>query len=108
MGYRHFDFDSSSVEYVVEGPPDASDLLIFHVGTPSAAVQFPGLVAAAAAHGLRTATYSRGGYGLSSRRPGRSVPDEAAISGPPADPPCHDRFSRPRCSPATPISPPPP
>jgi pimeloyl-ACP methyl ester carboxylesterase len=85
MGYRHFTFDGGTVEYVVDGPTDARGLLLFHVGTPSAAVLYPGLVAAAAAHGLRTATYSRAGYGRSSRRPGRSVADEAAISAALAD-----------------------
>lgn len=80
MGYRRFAFDGGTVEYLVDGPLDAPDLLLFHVGTPSAAVTYPGLVAAAAARGLRTATYSRGAYGRSSRRPGRSVADEAAIS----------------------------
>ena len=67
MAYRRLDFDGGSVEYLVDGPPDAADLLLFHVGTPSAAVLYPGLVAAAAARGLRTATYSRSGYGRSSR-----------------------------------------
>ncbi|MBI2781683.1 MAG: alpha/beta hydrolase [Chloroflexi bacterium] len=80
MGYRRFEFDGGTVEYLVDGPPDATELLLFHVGTPSAAVLYPGLVAAAAARGIRTAAYSRGGYGRSSRRPGRSVADEAAIS----------------------------
>ena len=92
MGYRRLAFEGGIVEYVVAGPPDARGLLQFHVGTPSAAVVFPGLAAAAAAHGLRTATYSRGGYGQSSRRPGRSVADEAAISAALADALGHDRF----------------
>jgi pimeloyl-ACP methyl ester carboxylesterase len=85
MAYRRLEFDGGTVEYLVAGPPDAPDLLLFHVGTPSAAVMYPGLVAAAAARGLRTATYSRGGYGRSSRRLGRSVADEAAISAAVAD-----------------------
>lgn len=85
MGYRRFEHDGGTIEYVVGGPPAARELLLFHVGTPSAAVLFPGLVAAAAARGLRTATYSRGGYGRSDRRPGRTVADEAAISAAVAD-----------------------
>jgi pimeloyl-ACP methyl ester carboxylesterase len=85
MGYRRFRFDGGTVEYVVAGPEQAKGLLLFHVGTPSAAVLYPGLVEAAAAHGLRTATYSRAGYGRSSRRPGRTVADEAAISAALAD-----------------------
>lgn len=92
MGNRRLSFDGGVVEYVVAGPPDAPGLLLFHVGTPSAAVAFPGLVAAAAAHGLRTATYSRGGYGNSARRQGRRVADEAAISAAVADALGHDRF----------------
>jgi len=92
VGYRHFTFEGSTVEYVVDGPVDAPDLLLFHVGTPSAAVAYPGLVEAAAAHGLRTASYSRGGYGRSSRREGRSVADEAAISAALADHLGHARF----------------
>jgi pimeloyl-ACP methyl ester carboxylesterase len=92
VGYRHFAFDGGTVEYLVDGPPDAPGLLLFQLGTPSAAVVYPGLVRAAAAHGLRTATYSRGGYGRSSRRPGRSVADEAAISAALADHLGHERF----------------
>jgi pimeloyl-ACP methyl ester carboxylesterase len=92
VGYRQFTFDGGTVEYVVDGPSDASGLLLFHVGTPSAAVIYPGLVSAAAAHGLRTATYSRAGYGRSSRREGRSVADEAAISAALVGHLGHDRF----------------
>lgn len=92
MGYRRFEVDGGTVEYLVDGPPDAPDLLLFHLGTPTAAVMYPGLVAAAAARGLRTATYSRGGYGRSSRRPGRSVADEAAISAALTDRLGHQRF----------------
>ena len=92
MAYRRFELDGGTVEYLVDGPPDAPDLLLFHVGTPSAAVMFPGLLAAAAEQGLRIATYSRGGYGQSSRRPGRSVADEAAISAALADRLGFERF----------------
>jgi pimeloyl-ACP methyl ester carboxylesterase len=80
MAFRRLAFDGGSIEYVVSGPEDASDLLLFHPGTPSAAVAYPGLTRAAAAAGLRTVSYSRAGYGASSRRLGRSVADEAAIS----------------------------
>jgi pimeloyl-ACP methyl ester carboxylesterase len=92
MAYRRFAFDGSTVEYLVDGPPGARDLLLFHVGTPSAAVMYPGLVAAAAARGVRTAMYSRAGYGRSSRRRGRSVADEAAISAALADRLGYERF----------------
>ncbi|HUG30153.1 MAG TPA: alpha/beta fold hydrolase [Candidatus Limnocylindria bacterium] len=92
MAYRRLSLDGGTVEFLVAGPPDATELLLFHVGTPSAAVMYPGLVAAAAARGVRTATYSRGGYGRSSRRPGRSVADEAAISAALADRLGYERF----------------
>jgi len=92
MGYQRFEFEGGTVEYLVDGPPDATELMLFHVGTPSAAVMYPALVAAAAARGLRTATYSRGAYGRSSRRAGRTVADEAAISAALADRLGYERF----------------
>ena len=73
-------FDGRTVEFTVAGPTNAADLLIFHVGTPSAAVEYPALARAAAGAGMRTATYSRAGYGGSTRWPGRSVADEALLS----------------------------
>jgi pimeloyl-ACP methyl ester carboxylesterase len=51
--------------------------LVFHWGTPSAAVWFDPLAAAAAKVGLRLVTYSRPGYAGSMARPGRSVADAA-------------------------------
>jgi pimeloyl-ACP methyl ester carboxylesterase len=92
MGYRRLEVDGASVEYVVEGPEDARDLLLFHMGTPCAAVPAAPLFVAAARRGLRTAIYSRGGYGASSRRPGRRVIDEAAISAALADHLAYRRF----------------
>jgi pimeloyl-ACP methyl ester carboxylesterase len=92
MGYRRLPLDVGFVEYVVDGPEDARDLLIFHVGTPSAAVQYPGLVRAAADQGMRVATYSRPGYGASPRREGRSVAEEAWITAALADRLGFDRF----------------
>jgi pimeloyl-ACP methyl ester carboxylesterase len=73
------------VEYVIGGAVDARELLVFHAGTPAAAVHWPALDRAAAAAGLLTASYSRGGYGGSPRRAGRSVADEAAITAALAD-----------------------
>jgi pimeloyl-ACP methyl ester carboxylesterase len=92
MGYRRLRLSEGFVEYVVDGPEDAGDLLVFHVGTPSAAVRWSGLIGAAAAAGMRVASYSRGGYGTSTRREGRSVADEAAITAALADRLGHDRF----------------
>ena len=37
MSYRRLPLGDSFVEYVIDGPDDARELLIFHVGTPSAA-----------------------------------------------------------------------
>lgn len=92
MGYRRLRFDRGDVEYLVNGPDEARDLLLFHSGTPSAAVHYPGLTRAAVAAGMRVASYSRGGYGRSTRREGRSVADEAGISAAIADRLGHERF----------------
>jgi pimeloyl-ACP methyl ester carboxylesterase len=85
MGYRRLRRPEGFVEYVVDGPEDARDLLVFHVGTPSAAVRQRGLIGAAAAAGMRVASYSRGGYGTSTRREGRTIADEAGITAALAD-----------------------
>src|SRR5437660_2335451 len=52
--------------------------LVFHWGTPCAAVWFDPLVSAASRAGLRLVTYSRPGYAGSTSRPGRTVADAAA------------------------------
>ncbi len=85
MEYRRLPLDGGTIEYVVDGPEDAPNLLLFHVGTPCAAVPFDGLTSAAAGAGMRTAIYSRPGYAHSTRRPGRLVADEAATSAALAD-----------------------
>jgi pimeloyl-ACP methyl ester carboxylesterase len=92
VGYRQLPFSGVTIEYVVDGPEDAQDLLLFHPGTPCAAVPFEGLTRAAAAAGMRTAIYSRPGYARSTRRPGRTVADEAPISAALADRLGHERF----------------
>jgi len=51
--------------------------LIYHSGTPTAAVWFPQLADAVASAGLRLVTYSRPGYAGSTPMPGRSVADAA-------------------------------
>jgi pimeloyl-ACP methyl ester carboxylesterase len=64
----------------------ASDrMLLFHSGTPSAAVAHPPLAAAAAEAGMRLVTYSRPGYAGSTAAPGRSVADAAGDVGAIAD-----------------------
>jgi pimeloyl-ACP methyl ester carboxylesterase len=50
---------------------------VYHHGTPGAGTLLPAHVRAAAARGYRLATFSRPGYGASSRRPGRTVADVA-------------------------------
>jgi pimeloyl-ACP methyl ester carboxylesterase len=92
VAYRRLPLASGFVEYVVDGPDDAGDLLVFHVGSPAAAVRYGALVRAAADEGLRVASYSRGGYGASPRREGRTVADEAAITAALADRLGFDRF----------------
>lgn len=92
MGYRKLAVDGGSIEYLVSGPDDAEQLLLFHGGTPAAGVEYPGLTRAAAGAGMRVATYSRAGYGRSTRREGRSVADEAAISAALADRLGHEQF----------------
>jgi hypothetical protein len=52
--------------------------LIFHLGTPSAAVLFGPLVEEATRRKLRTVVYSRPGYASSTAKPGRSVADAVA------------------------------
>jgi pimeloyl-ACP methyl ester carboxylesterase len=72
------------IEVLVEGP-DSGSVLIFHDGSPTAAVPFPPLSAPATERGLRTVTFSRPGYAASTPQPGRSVAsvvaDTAAILG---------------------------
>jgi pimeloyl-ACP methyl ester carboxylesterase len=74
--------EERDVEVLVEGP-DSGPVLIFHDGTPTAAVPFPPLSAPATERGLRTVTFSRPGYATSTPQPGRTVAsvvaDTAAI-----------------------------
>jgi pimeloyl-ACP methyl ester carboxylesterase len=66
-----------SLEFCVSDPAGVSDRLVFHVGSPCAAVLLPHITEAAAQRGIRIVTYSRGGYGGSTRSPGRTVAEEA-------------------------------
>jgi pimeloyl-ACP methyl ester carboxylesterase len=92
MAYRRLPLEDGFVEYVLDGPDGARDLLIFHSGTPNAAVHWEGLIAAAGAAGMRVAAYSRGGYGTSPRQAGRTIADEAPITAALADRLGADRF----------------
>jgi len=68
--------DGGELEVLSEDSGDQP--LVFHWGTPGAAVWFGPLATAAAHAGLRFITYSRPGYAGSTPRPGRSVADAAA------------------------------
>lgn len=74
--------DGRRLDVHVDGPEDAP-VLLFHHGTPGSGAHYRFITAAARALGLRTVTYSRPGYGASSRHPGRvvadAVPDVVAI-----------------------------
>lgn len=67
------------LEVLVDGP-DEGGVLLFHDGTPTAAVRFPPLTNPAAKRHLRTVTYSRPGYAASTPQYGRSVSDAAQDS----------------------------
>jgi pimeloyl-ACP methyl ester carboxylesterase len=74
--------DGRRLDFKVSGPIDGVPL-IFHHGTPGAATPIRALERAAHNRGLRFATFSRPGYGSSSRLRGRRVvdvvPDTAAV-----------------------------
>ena len=69
--------DGRNLEVLVEGPPDGLPL-IFHLGTPCAAVLYRPLVAQASQRRLRTVVYSRPGYASSTPKLGRAVADAVA------------------------------
>ncbi len=67
--------DGRLLEVHDEGGP--GPVLLFHHGTPGSTRPFRAFTDAAPRHGLRLVTYSRAGYGGSTRRAGRSVADVA-------------------------------
>jgi pimeloyl-ACP methyl ester carboxylesterase len=69
--------DGRRLDMRVSGPADGLPL-VYHHGTPSAAVPIRALERAAHARGLRLVTSSRPGYGRSTRQPGRHVVDVVA------------------------------
>src|SRR5215472_7430455 len=69
--------DGRRLDLHVSGPSDGFPL-VFHHGTPCAAVPIRAMERAAHARGLRLVTASRPGYGHSTRQPGRSVVDVVA------------------------------
>jgi pimeloyl-ACP methyl ester carboxylesterase len=68
--------DGRRLDVDISGPDGAVPLL-FHHGTPGSKHASRGLQRAATAAGLRLVTWSRPGYGDSTRRPGRTVADVA-------------------------------
>jgi len=76
--------DGRALEAVEEGDQHGT-LLIFHHGSPGAAVPYEPFDRAAAERGIRLVTMSRAGFGGSSRQPGRSVSDAAADAAALAD-----------------------
>ena len=65
------------LEVLTVGPVDGMPV-VFHGGTPTAAVPFPPAVDAIARHAIRVITYSRPGYATSDPQPGRCIADAAA------------------------------
>jgi pimeloyl-ACP methyl ester carboxylesterase len=64
--------DGRGLDVVISGPDDGTPL-IFHHGTPGSVTRFRAIERAAHERGLRMVTYSRAGYGASTRLPGRDV-----------------------------------
>lgn len=69
--------DGRSLDVHVSGPEDGFPL-VFHHGTPGSVRQLRAIQRSAHDRGLRLVTYSRPGYGASTRLPGRSVADAGA------------------------------
>jgi pimeloyl-ACP methyl ester carboxylesterase len=67
--------DGRDLEVEVTGPDDGP-VFLFHHGTPRGSTQFRGIADEVHVRGRRLVTWSRAGYGASSRRAGRSVADE--------------------------------
>jgi pimeloyl-ACP methyl ester carboxylesterase len=67
--------DGRDLEVEVSGPEEAP-VLLFHHGTPGGSAQYHGTAVEVHRRRHRLVTWSRAGYGASTRRPGRSVADE--------------------------------
>lgn len=77
--------DGHRIGYAEYGAPHGRPVFFFH-GIPGARRQvFPGMAAAAAAHGVRLVAPERPGYGLSDPQPGRSLLDWARDTAAVAD-----------------------
>jgi pimeloyl-ACP methyl ester carboxylesterase len=84
--------DGRSLDLYVVGPENAPPL-VFHCGTPSSGIPSPDTLAAAEELGLRHVSWSRPGYGSSTRQPGHDVAavaaDTAAVLDHLGAPSCH-------------------
>jgi pimeloyl-ACP methyl ester carboxylesterase len=69
--------DGRLLDIRVSGPEDGTPFVMHH-GTPGSLVPFRSIEDAVHRRGLRLVTYSRAGYGGSTRKPGRVVADIAA------------------------------
>ena len=69
--------DGRSLDLDVSGP-EGGIPLVFHHGTPGSVRQPRAIQRAAHDRGLRLVTFSRAGYGASTRQPGRRIVDVAA------------------------------
>jgi pimeloyl-ACP methyl ester carboxylesterase len=69
--------DGRELDIQVTGPQHGIPLVMHH-GTPGSLVRFRVIEEAVRRRGLRMVTYSRAGYGGSTRKPGRTVADIAA------------------------------
>ena len=69
--------DGRTVELTLAGDP-GRPAVVFHHGTPGVAERYAPLVEAVTARGLRWVSRSRPGYAGSTRRPGRTVADDAS------------------------------
>jgi pimeloyl-ACP methyl ester carboxylesterase len=83
--------DGRELEVLLQGA-DEGTLLIFHHGSPGAAVPFAPFDAAAAERGIVLALPSRAGFGGSTRQEGRTVASAAADAAALADHLGHERF----------------
>jgi pimeloyl-ACP methyl ester carboxylesterase len=72
--------DGRSIDVWYDDAPDARDRvpLVFHAGTPASGLGYPPFTEAARRRGLRIVSWSRPGYGSSTRLPGRRVAHAAA------------------------------
>jgi pimeloyl-ACP methyl ester carboxylesterase len=74
LQFRTGTSDGRTLDVYVDGPEGAVPLL-FHNGTPSSGQLYAPFVEAVSERGLRMVSFSRAGYGSSTRNPGRSVAD---------------------------------